>query len=116
MRLRLIVIALLVSATLRAAAQVKEPTYSLTVHLTASRMILHGHSIAYQQLLSATIDGKKYELESISAVHKLLELGDYKARLVSDEHGKGTYDSWQVYELEFPDQKVRRYLVVGRLE
>jgi hypothetical protein len=35
---------------------------------------------------------------------------------VSDEHFKGNYDSWQVYEFQFPDGKTRKFLVVGQLE
>jgi DNA topoisomerase VI subunit A len=44
-----------------------------------------------------------------------LTLGDYKARLVKDEHW-GTYDSLQVYELLFPDRKTRKFMLVGQME
>ena len=60
--------------------------------------------------------GKKCELESVLGVRELLMLRDYKARLVTDEHGRGDYDSWQVYEFQFSDKKTRQFLVVGQLE
>ena len=102
-------------ASVCASPQAK-PEYNVTVHVSASRMVLHGDSAAHYQYLSATIDGKKYELESIGALQRLLKLGDYKARLVTDEHRKGEFDSWQVYEIQLPEQKTRKFLVVGQLE
>jgi len=44
-----------------------------------------------------------------------LALGDYKAKLVRDEH-KTSYESAQVYEFLFPDKKTRRFEVVGQSE
>jgi len=41
--------------------------------------------------------------------------GDYKARLVKDEH-KTAYDSYQIYEFLFPDKKTRQYHLVGITE
>ena len=104
------------SACVWAAPQTKPADYDLNVHVNASRMGLEGNSTLWHQQLSVTIDGKKYELQSIGAVPQLLAVGDYKARLVTDDHGKGNYDSWQVYEFQFPDKKTRRFLVVGQLE
>ena len=46
---------------------------------------------------------------------QLLVLGDYKAKLVKDEH-RTTYDSYQVYEFLFPDGKTRKFQVVGQIE
>jgi len=92
------------------------PEYNLDVHVNVSRMVLHGDSTLHYQYLSATIDGKKYELESIGSYQSLLKLADYKARVVSDDRGKGEYESWRVYEFQFPDGKTRKFLVVGQLE
>ena len=39
-----------------------------------------------RQSLTVTIDGKKYELESLGRPNPLPMLGDYKARLVKDQH------------------------------
>ena len=38
--------------------------------------------------------GKKYELESETTANMLLSLGDYKAKIVRDDH-KVTYESLQ---------------------
>ena len=39
-----------------------------------------------RQGLTVTIDGKKYELEFLGRPNALQMLGDYKARLVKDQH------------------------------
>jgi len=41
--------------------------------------------------------------------------GDYKAKLVRDDH-KNAYDSFQDYEFLFPDGKTREYFLVGITE
>jgi hypothetical protein len=104
------------SASVFAAPQAKPAEYNINIHVSASRMVRHGDSSPYYEFLNTNIDGKKYELSSTVAPQRLLMLGDYKARLVSDEHFKGNYDSWQVYEFQFPDGKTRKFLVVGQLE
>ena len=88
--------------------------YTINVHVSSSRMIVVGRAIVHQQELNVVIDGKKYELLS-GAESSLLALGEYKAKLVKDEH-RTTYDSLQVYEFLFPDQKTRKFLVVGQTE
>jgi hypothetical protein len=65
--------------------------------------------------LGVVIDGKNYNLQSEIALYFLLALGDYKAKLVKDEH-KTTYDSLQIYEFLFPDNKTRRFVVIGQSE
>jgi hypothetical protein len=107
---------LLFSGSLWAGSPAKQAEYNTNVHVSASRMVKHSESAARYQQLEATIDGKKYELESTVAVQKLLMPGDYKARLVTDDHGRGDYDSWQEYEFQFPDRRTREFLVVGRWE
>ena len=64
--------------------------------------------------LSVIIAGKKYELQGFSTA-SVLATGDYKARLVKDEH-ETAYDSYQVYEFLFPDMKTRQYRIVGATE
>jgi hypothetical protein len=90
--------------------------YSVNVHVSATRMVHYGDSAAHYQLLSVVIDGQKYELESVGMPNALLMLGDYKARLLKDQHWAGTYDSWRVYEVLLPDNKKRQFLVVGQSE
>jgi hypothetical protein len=107
---------LIVCVAVWAVPQTKQADYSVNIHITGSRMVLYGDSALHHQYLNVTIDGKKYELSQIGSTEQLLMLGDYKARLLTDEHGKGDYDSRRVYELHFPDGKTRRFLVVGQLE
>jgi hypothetical protein len=64
-------------------------------------------------LLNVVIDGKKYELQSELAIGRLLALGDYKAKLVTNR--KSAYEALRVYEFLLPD-KTRRYEVVGQTE
>lgn len=116
MKLRLFALVLLSSVSLSAAPPAKQPDYNISVHVSASRTVQHSESAPRYQQLDVTIDGKKLELESMLAVQKLLMLGDYKARLVTDEHGKGDYDSWQVYEFQFSDKRTREFLVIGSWE
>jgi hypothetical protein len=88
--------------------------YTINVHVTSSRMMLEGEANAFSQKLNVTINDKKYELRS-SGVNALLALGDYKAKLVRNDH-RTAYDSYQVYEFLFPDNKTRRFEVVGVME
>lgn len=77
-------------------------------------MVVEGGPITFSQQLNATIDGKKYELRA-SSINALLALGDYKAKLVRDDH-RTAYDSYRVYEFLFPDNKTRKFQVVGVTE
>jgi hypothetical protein len=45
----------------------------------------------------------------------LLALGDYKAKLVQDVH-ETTDESSEAYEFLFPDNKTRKFFVVGQTE
>jgi hypothetical protein len=105
---------LLLLATISQASDPKTADYTITIHVSATRMVLERNSIASNQELNVVIDGKKYELRSPS-VNALLALGDYKAKLVKDDH-RTTYDSYQVYEFLFPDGKTRKFDVVGQFE
>jgi hypothetical protein len=104
------------SALLWAGTGTNPADYTVNVHVGASRMVHYEEkSVAYSQVLNIVIDGKKYELESYGAVNALLAVGDYKAKLVrNDRHG--TYDSFRVSEFLFPDQKTRKFIVVGQAE
>jgi hypothetical protein len=103
--------ALLLFGTLALAAPAPDE-YSINVHVTSSCFVSNG------QWLDAVINGKKYRLGGFSGATKhasLLALGDYKAKLVKDEH-ETAYDSYQVYEFLFPDKKTRKFEVVGQSE
>jgi hypothetical protein len=102
-------IAILLFAPLALAAGGPNPAeYTVNVHLSSSSMDPRG-----TQLLDVVIDGKKYELRSELPIGRLLALGDYKAKLVTNR--KAAYESFQVYEFLFPD-KTRQYDVVGLTE
>jgi len=101
----------------------KPEEYSINVHVSSSQWMMTPGLIgpeAYQKL-NVTIDGKKYALAAIASVSNLmagvevLALGDYKAKLIKDEH-KNAYDSFQMYEFQFPDKKTRKFTVVGLRE
>jgi hypothetical protein len=87
--------------------------YTINIHVNASRSVIERDINPWQEL-SVVIDGRKYELKGYGE-GVLLALGDYKAKLVKDEH-KGTYDSLQVYEFLFSDRRTRKFSVVGQAE
>ena len=110
-----VAVLLLLSAYLSAAPAPNPADYTINVHVSASRIVHYMERLfSYSEMLNVVIDGKKYELES-GFPNMLLALGNYEARLVKDEH-KGTYDSLQVYESLLPDQKTRKFTVVGQME
>jgi hypothetical protein len=104
-------------------AQLNQDQYSINVHVSSSRWFNapEGESSRALQRLSVTIGGKKYELEyfsrrtTIDGAAAVLALGDYKAKLVKDEH-LTAYESTQIYEFLFPDKKTRKFIVVGETE
>ena len=95
------------------AADPNPAEYTINVHVSSSRMVMNA-SPAFSQELDVIIDGKRYELMAFNP-NALLALGDYKAKLVKDEH-PSAYDSLQIYEFLFPDKKIRKFTVVGVTE
>jgi hypothetical protein len=91
------------------AADSDQSDYAVTIHVTSSSLDRNF------QVLSVVIAGKNYSLISENAPGLLLALGDYKAKLVRDEH-KTAYESHQTYEFSFPDKKTKRYDVNGQSE
>jgi hypothetical protein len=91
------------------------PGYTVNVHVTTSRMVTRDPHASFYQELSVVIGAKKYELASDGASNTLLALGDYNAKLVKDDH-RNAYDSYQVYEFLFSDNKTRKFIVVGQTE
>jgi hypothetical protein len=91
--------------------------YTVAVHVRASRLLeFCGGSggCYYEQDLSVTIDGKKYELQS-GFKGELLRVGDYKAKIAKDET-QHAYEYSRTYEFLFPDGQTRQYSVVGETE
>ena len=98
--------------------------YPINVHVSSSRWFMEPSTIGpiARQKLDVIIDGKKYELEAPAfqanleaGVVTLLALGDYKAKLIQDQH-KTAYEASQAYVFLFPDKKIRKFIVVGRTE
>ncbi|MBI3474130.1 MAG: hypothetical protein HY010_00220 [Acidobacteria bacterium] len=113
MKRKIVLAALLLSALAMAGTNRNPTEYPVNVHVIASRMVVY-HT--YFQRLNVLIDGKKYELESLTPAYGVLMLGDYKARVRDDGHRayghKSAYDSWQVYEVLLPDNKTRQFVVM----
>jgi hypothetical protein len=107
-----LVVLLLISALAWAGSEPNPADYTLNVHVNSARVNGRGAI-----RLKITIDGKKYELEGIDAESSLLAPGDYKAKTIAlkvkDVH---TYDVYGAYEFLFPDQKTRRFQLVGIME
>lgn len=103
-------------------AQSKATDYGVKIHVSASHIgydcgVANGDSSCRSvQQVSATIDGAKYELESETFFPKgVVALGDYQAKLVSDEQ-KPTHEFSRVYDLMFPDGSTRKFRVMGQTE
>jgi hypothetical protein len=106
------VFVLLLFATLAPAAPAPDE-YSINVHVTSSyRRVGAGDDTGQQ--MDAVIGGKKYQL-SAGGNGFLLATGDYKAKLLKDDH-KTSYESYQEYELLFPDKKTRKFVVTAQNE
>ncbi len=106
-----LVVIVLILATFAPAARTADE-HPITVRVTSSYYLGQVRNRALG--LDVVIDGRKYALRGTSDLG-LLAIGDYKAKLVKDEH-KTTYESYQEYELLFPDNKTRKFVVVGQSE
>jgi hypothetical protein len=100
---------LLLSALAWAGGPSHPAEHTINVHVSSSSI-----DVNLNQVLDVVIDGKKYELRSTQSIGMVLALGDYKAKLIKDQHSNG-YDSYQLYEFQLPD-KTRQYRVVGQSE
>ena len=103
---------LLFSVFCRAADKLNPDEYTTTIHVTSSHVEV-STSVDYQ-CVDAMIDGKKYVLRGgwMRKNFPLLALGDYKGKLVRDEHPT-TYLSSRAYQLLLPDGKTMTFTVIG---
>lgn len=92
--------------------------YTLPVHISASTYAVN----ALGEIVTATIDGKHYQLEGPTSSARsfmhgngLINPGDYHAKLSTDEH-KPSYESLQQFEILFPDGTTRKFSVIGQSE
>lgn len=101
-----------------ASAQTDTTAYPLTATVEGSHIAIQcdemkGSSLCIPYLqISALINGRHLELQGGVAKDGILVLGDYKARLVSDQHKK-QYHSNQLYELQYPDGSTEKFGVIG---
>jgi hypothetical protein len=101
---------LLLLATLAPAAPAPDE-YSINVHVTSSYTLGGGG-----QGLDVVIHAKKYQLGGDpTRGPSILALGDYKAKLTKDEH-PNAYESYQEYQFLFPDNKTKKFGVIGQSE
>ena len=112
---KLVLVVLLLSAFSFAANKPNPSDYNVDVHVSASvAQVTNGFGYSF---LNVVIAGKNYQLlaERGDVNRKaltILALGDYKAKLVTDERDTA-YQSIQIYELLFPDGKTAKFDVVG---
>ena len=97
-------IAILGFLCLAAACAAQKPVkhdpsqYAITVHVSATE----GSYSDQKQTLTVTIADKHYLLWGALIDGSLIDPGDYRAKLIQDEH-KTTYRTLQWYEFLFPD-------------
>jgi hypothetical protein len=115
---KIVLVVLLLSAFSFAANKPANPAdYNVKVHVSASSL---GGPSGASSFLNVLIDGKNYQLSAQQHADgkvkgwAVIALGDYKARLVTDEHN--AYEFTQVYEFLLPDGKTRKFGVVGTSE
>ena len=107
-----LVMLLLGSALIWAGTDPNPAEYTVNVHVSASNTEISANGLLN---LTVVIEGKNYSLQCGCRPGVVFALGDYKAKLVKDEH-KTSYDSYQVYEFLLPDKKTRRFTVTGQWE
>jgi hypothetical protein len=92
--------------------------YPVTVHVSAAASASPSNYAV--EILTVTIDGKHYQLAGSGFSGKvccsgLINLGDYHAKLMKDQH-KTSYESLQQYEILFPDGSTRKFDVIAQSE
>ncbi|HWF92638.1 MAG TPA: hypothetical protein VN684_10170 [Terriglobales bacterium] len=107
MKTNLIWLVLLLFPALATAAN-KPADYPIDVHISSS---YHGENTGTVSLwLRVTINGKKLTL--IGASKGLLMPGDYKAKVLRDNHGT-SYKFDTTYQILYPDGKTGNFETVG---
>ena len=98
--------------------------YPITVHVASSTMEVTGAAgtkfSGLVEMLWVEMSGKKYELEGYPPKFTLtrpglIAPGDYRAKLKDDRH-KGSYLTYQEYEILFPDGSTGTFALAGESE
>jgi hypothetical protein len=102
-------------------------SYPLNVHVSRTELrytcadVTNGNSFCLgPQQLHAVIAGKTYDLaagdyKTGGSKKGLLPLGDYRAKLLAEEHDRSS-EFRIVYEFLLPDGSVRKFAVIGQSE
>ena len=113
-------IAALANPAHAADAKANPADYPLAMHVSASTYAAAANTL--YEIVSATIDGKHYQLQGptssariFSHGNGLINPGDYHAKMAMDEH-KTSYESLQQFEILLPDGTTRRFGVIGQSE
>lgn len=97
-------------------AQSAATPYPLTVSVEGSRIDTQciGSFCPSYLRLTASIGGRHLELEGSKKRNpvSILVLGDYKAKLIADQHSK-PYLFQTIYELQYPDGTTEKFSVIG---
>lgn len=113
-----IALVVLLLSTLCLAASNKNDKFNLTIHVSSSFLTFNGSTCTNQ--LNILVDGINYQLvggcDHQEDVHYgPLKPGDYKARLATDDHSRA-YLTVQTYEILYPDNRSRKFEVIGNSE
>jgi hypothetical protein len=118
-------LALIGTLAARAADNKADPAqYTVAVHVSGSAYAytIPNNSNLQFEVITATIDGKHYQLQGPTSSAKvfthgngLLNPGDYHAKLTEDKHNT-SYESLEQFEILFPDGTTRKFNVVAQSE
>ena len=91
--------------------------YIVLVHVQSSKLVdvCRGDECSWVQHLFVVIEGKKYELSENTNRTDLMRVGDYKAKMLTNETER-PYEYQRLYEIRLPDGWTRKYFVVGESE
>ncbi len=118
MNVKKILLAVLLLSSVCFAANNKNDKFNLNIHVTSSTLTFNGSTCTNQ--LNIVVDGTNYQLvggcDHQEDVHYgPLKPGDYKARLTTDDHSR-SYLTVQTYEILYPDNRTRKFEVIGNSE
>ncbi len=98
------------------------PAYTVTIHVTASRITvfcgavgLGGSSCNSEQQITADVGSSTYEMSNFKSIKGIVAPGDYKGKLVEDKTWP-TNEFNKTYELLVPDGSARKFNVTGQLK
>ena len=105
------------STMVAAATRTNTSDFTINVHVSSSgSMMIPSIPVpVVLQVLKVVIMGKHYELSSDGPGGGLIAIGDYKAKLVKDEHYP-TGETLKAYELALPNGTVRKFDVTEESE